>query len=104
MQRFGVMLVSAGTDLGFDPSKAGNLPGDGTLAGLASGVGHWALLASIVGIVVGAVMWAFGHFSHNFQQSYNGRRGLIVSGLAALLIGASQGIIGFFFSQGVKLH
>lgn len=104
MQRFGAMLVSAGTDFGFDPAQSGNLPGDGTLASLASGVGHWALLASIVGIVVGGVMWAFGHFSHNFQQSYNGRRGVIVSGVAALLIGASQGIIGFFFTQGQNLH
>jgi hypothetical protein len=49
-------------------------------------------------------IWAFGHFSHNYQQSYSGRRGVIVSGVAALLIGASSQIIGFFFSQGVNLH
>jgi hypothetical protein len=49
-------------------------------------------------------IWAFGHFSHNYQQSYSGRRGVIVSGVAALLIGASSQIIGFFFTQGVNLH
>ncbi len=49
-------------------------------------------------------MWAFGHFSHNYQQSYNGRKGVIVSGVAALLIGASSELINFFFSAGVKLH
>jgi hypothetical protein len=47
---------------------------------------------------------AFGHFSHNYQQSYNGRKGVIVSGVAALLIGASQELISFFFSAGLKLH
>ena len=99
------MLVAAGsTNLNIDPTQSNDLPGSGTLSSLASGVGHWALLASVVGVIVGGVMWAFGHFSHNFQQSYNGRRGVVVSGVAALLIGASQSIISFFFSQGVNLH
>jgi len=92
------------TNLDLQPGQAGNLPGDKTLVALASGVGHWALLASMVGVIVGGVMWAFGHFSHNYQQSYSGRRGVIVSGVAALLIGASSEIIGFFFTQGVNLR
>jgi type IV secretory pathway VirB2 component (pilin) len=101
-----VRLLAAGssTNINIQPGQAGNLPGDQTLVALASGVGHWALLASIVGVIVGGVMWAFGHFSHNYQQSYSGRRGVIVSGVAALLIGASSQIIGFFFTQGVNLH
>lgn len=98
------LIHAAGPDLGFDPTQSNDLPGGTVLSALASGVGHWALIASVVGVVVGGVMWAFGHFSHNFQQSYNGRRGVIVSGLAALLIGASQDIIGFFFTQGASIH
>jgi type IV secretory pathway VirB2 component (pilin) len=100
------LLSSAGnsTGLSVDPAQGNDLPGDGTLTSLASGLGHWALLAAIVGVIVGGVMWAFGHFSHNYQQSYNGRKGVIVSGVAALLIGASQAIISFFFSQGLNLH
>ena len=105
MHSFSAFIASTTVSgFGWDPTQSGNLPGDGTLSSLASGVGHWALLASIVGVVIGGVMWAFGHFSHNFQQAYNGRKGVIVSALAALLIGGSQGIIGFFFSQGVNLH
>jgi hypothetical protein len=42
---------------GIDPAGSGNLPGEAQLEGLASGVGHWALLASIVGIFAGGVMW-----------------------------------------------
>ena len=99
-------LLAAANSTGYDlnPAEGGNLPGEGTLSNLASGVGHWALLAAILGVVIGGVMWAFGHFSHNYQQSYNGRKGVIVSAVAALLIGASQEIIAFFFSQGVGLH
>lgn len=97
---------AAGGSTGFDiqPAQGGNLPGDAVLTNLASGVGHWALLASIVGVIVGGVMWAFGHFAHNYQQSYSGRRGVIVSGVAALLIGASQTIVGFFFTQGTQVR
>ncbi len=93
-----------GTGIDLQPAQSGNLPGDSVLTSLASGVGHWALLASIVGVIVGGVMWAFGHFSHNYQQSYSGRRGVVVSGIAALLIGAAPAIIGFFFAQGGKVH
>ena len=96
--------ASSGTGIQLDPSQANDLPGATVLESLASGVGHWALLASIVGIFAGGVIWAFGHFSHNYQQSYNGRKGVIVSGVAALLIGAGPGIINFFYGQGQNVH
>jgi type IV secretory pathway VirB2 component (pilin) len=96
--------TSNSTGLDVNPADGSGLPGEGTLTSLASALGHWALLAAIVGVVIGGVMWAFGHFSHNYQQSYNGRKGVIVSGVAALLIGASSELISFFFSAGVKLH
>ena len=56
-----VRLLAAGssTNINIQPGQAGNLPGDQTLVALASGVGHWALLASIVGVIVGGVMWGF---------------------------------------------
>jgi type IV secretory pathway VirB2 component (pilin) len=99
-----LLAASNSTGLDVEPSQTGDLPGEQTLETLASGVGHWALLAAIVGIIVGGVMWAFGHFTHNYQQSYSGRRGVIVSGVAALLIGGASQIISFFFSAGVNLH
>jgi hypothetical protein len=43
---------------------------------------------------------AFGHYSQNYQQAYNGRRGVMVSALAAVLIGGAPHIISFFLSQG----
>ena len=97
------LLAASGSNIQLDPSLSDDLPGETVLENLASGVGHWALLAAIVGVIVGGIMWAFGHFSHNYQQSYSGRRGVIVSGVAALLIGGASQIISFFFSLGVGI-
>jgi MFS family permease len=79
---------------------AGGLPGAAALQRLADGVGGWALIAAMMGIVIGAVLWAFGHYSQNYQQAYNGRRGVMVSALAAVLIGGAPHIISFFLGQG----
>ena len=87
-----------------DPAQgSGALPGADFLRQLASGLGSWALIAAVVGIFVGAVIWAFGSYSQNYQQAYNGRKGVLVSGLAALLIGAGPYLINFFYSQGQAL-
>lgn len=77
-----------------------NLPGSNVLQHLADGLGSWALIAAMVGVLVGAVLWAFGHYSQNYQQAYNGRRGVMVSGVAAILIGAAPEVINFFLHQG----
>jgi type IV secretory pathway VirB2 component (pilin) len=80
------------------------LPGYPVLQSLTDGLGAWALIAAMVGVVVGAVMWAFGHYSQNYQQAYNGRRGVLVSGLAAVLIGGAPQIVNFLVSQGGRIH
>lgn len=85
-----------------DP-KAGSLPGTTTLLHLADGVEFWALLAAGLGVMIGAVMWAFGHYSHNFQQAYAGRRGVVVSALAGLLIGAGPKLVGIFYNMGTGI-
>ena len=88
-----------GPDITLVPDPNG-LPGESLLQHLAAGVGFWALIAAMVGIIAGAIMWAFGHYSQNYQQAYNGRRGVMVSALAAVLIGGAPHIISFFLSQG----
>jgi MFS family permease len=79
---------------------AKDLPGSNVIQHLANGLDSWALIAAMVGVVIGAVIWAFGHYSQNYQQAYNGRKGVIVSGLAAVLMGAAPPVINFLFSQG----
>ncbi len=84
--------------------SVGDLPGGSVLQRLTDGLGGWALVLALVGLVVGAAAWALGVHSQNFQQSLVGRRAVLVSALAALLIGAAPALINFFFhaGQGVK--
>jgi hypothetical protein len=97
------MIVWHLADVTMTPS-VGSLPGGGTLQDLTNGLGAWALIASLAGLVVGAAAWALGVHSQNYQQSLVGRRAVLVSGLAALLIGAAPPVINFFFHTGANLH
>ena len=54
-----VLLSVLWTEIPFKPDGT-QLPGTQTLQSLADGIGWWAVLACVVGIVIGAVMWAFG--------------------------------------------
>ena len=78
-----------------------SLPGSQALQSLTNGLGAWALALALIGLLIGAAAWALGAHSQNYQQSYSGRRAVLVSGLAALIIGAAPGIISFFFNTGV---
>jgi len=80
------------------------LPGGALLANLMDGLQFWALALALVGLVIGAAAWALGVHAQNFQQSMVGRRAVLVSGLAALLIGAAPPIVNFFFNAGHNLH
>ena len=84
-----------------DPSQ---LPGGQVLQQLTDGLGGWALALSLVGLLVGAAAWALGAHSQNYQQSYSGRKAVLVSGFAALLIGAGPAIVNFFFAAGQGVH
>ncbi|MHB1503585.1 MAG: DUF6112 family protein [Acidimicrobiales bacterium] len=80
------------------------LPGQQVLQQLTNGIGWWALVFSLVGLLVGAAAWALGAHSQNYHQSFVGRRAVLVSGLAAFLIGAAPGIVNFFFRTGLGIH
>jgi len=84
-----------------DPS---NLPGGAVLQELTNGLGGWALVLALVGLLIGAAAWALGAHAQNYHQAFNGRRTVVVSGLAALLVGAAPAIINFFFHAGQGVH
>lgn len=83
-----------------DPSL---LPGSNLLHTLTNGLAGWALIAAAVGMVIGAVMWAFGSYSQNYQTAYNGRRGVLVSALAAIIIGAAPTIVNQLVTTGGQI-
>jgi MFS family permease len=76
------------------------LPGSAVIQQITDGIGGWALIAALVGLVIGAVAWAFGQHAQNYQQAYSGRKGVIISGVAALLIGAAPHVVNFFNTLG----
>lgn len=84
--------------------NSSNLPGADVLQTLVNGLGGWALLLALVGLIIGAATWAIGAHSQNYQQSYNGRRAVLVSALAALVIGAAPAVINFLFGSGTHIH
>lgn len=76
------------------------LPGSGELQRLADGLAGWALVGTLIALVIGATMWALGSHSQNMHQSMTGRRAVMAAVLAAILIGAAPEIISFFFAAG----
>src|SRR5438046_1335720 len=79
---------------------ARGVAGMGAVGKLTDGLGAWALGLALAALVVGAALWAVGAHAQNFQQSLVGRRAVLVSGLAALLIGAAPALVNFFFHAG----
>ena len=80
------------------------LPGGAALQRLVNGLAGWALLAALGALVLGAAVWALGAHAHNVHQSTAGRRAVLASGAAALLIGAAPVLINFFFGVGRSVH
>jgi hypothetical protein len=94
------MLIGGVT---LNPSTT-DLPGGSVLQQLANGLGAWALIGSLIALLLGAVMWAIGSHTQNMHQSAAGRRAVATSLVAAVLIGAAPSLINFFFSTGLKVH
>ncbi len=96
------VLAVATPAASFSPT-ASKLPGGAVLQTLVDGLGGWALILALAGLVIGAALWALGSHSQNYQQSFVGRRAVLVSGLAALIVGAAPAIIDFFFHTGLHV-
>ena len=94
-------MLFAGVSL--NPSTS-DLPGSAALQQLANGIAAWALIGALVALLLGAGLWAVGSHTQNMHQSSQGRRAVLTSLAAAILIGAAPTLINFFFSAGLKVH
>jgi hypothetical protein len=90
-------------DVKLNPSPTG-LPGSDVLQGLIDGLGFWALLAALTGVLIGAAIWALASHTNNHHWSAAGRRGTLVAGIAALVIGAAPALVNFFAESGSRVH
>jgi MFS family permease len=85
------------------PGTSDILPGTPQLQQLIDGFSTWALMAALAGMLLGAAIWALGHHSSNYQQAANGRKGVLVSGVAAMIVGAAPALIAFFTNLGTNV-
>jgi hypothetical protein len=76
------------------------LPGSGVLQGLVDGAQGWALALALIGVFVGAAMWALATHSHNPHYAGKGKSAALVSAASALAVGAGPGLVNFFSSLG----
>jgi Mn2+/Fe2+ NRAMP family transporter len=72
------------------------LPGSNVLQQLVNGAEAWALAVALLGAFVGAAVWAIASHTHNHHYAGRGRMAALVSGAAALVIGAGPGVVNFF--------
>jgi uncharacterized protein DUF6112 len=79
------------------------LPGSAALQSIANGIAAWALIGALVALVLGAGLWAIGSHTQNMHQSSQGRRAVLTSLIAAVLIGAAPELINFFFNTGASV-
>ncbi|MQA76678.1 MAG: hypothetical protein GEU88_20655 [Solirubrobacterales bacterium] len=92
-----VMQLLAQVNLNPDPDE---LPGGNVLSALTDVLAGFALVFCLIGLVVGAGMWAMGSNSSNYNQTLVGKRAVVISAVAALLIGGAAAIINFAFDAG----
>jgi hypothetical protein len=90
-------------DVSLNPSTTA-LPGGAALQQIADGIASWALIGSLIALLLGAALWAVGSHTQNMHQSAQGRRAVLASLVAAILIGAAPTLINFFFNAGVAVH
>jgi len=79
------------------------LPGSAALQQIANGIAAWALIGALVSLLLGAALWAVGSHTQNMHQSSQGRRAVLTSLIAAVLIGAAPTLINFFFNTGLSV-
>ncbi|MBW4077949.1 MAG: hypothetical protein HIU84_05450, partial [Acidobacteria bacterium] len=76
-------------DVTLNPSPT-SLPGSAALQQMANGIAAWALIGALVALLLGAGLWAIGSHTQNMHQSASGRRAVMTSLVAAVLIGDGE--------------
>jgi 4-hydroxybenzoate polyprenyltransferase len=89
-------------DVTLHPSTA-DLPGSAALQSIANGIASWALIGTLIALLLGAGLWAVGSHTQNAHQSMAGRRAVVTALVAAILIGAAPALINFFFKTGLSV-
>ena len=76
------------------------LPGSNVLQQLVNGAEAWSLVIALLGAFIGAGLWAVASHTHNHHYAARGRMAALISGAAALIVGAAPGLVNFFAHLG----
>src|SRR5829696_5217463 len=93
------MIVLAQDRVNFTPDFDA-IPGAGPVQQLINGIGAFALLLSLVGIIIGGAMWGVGSLSSNYHQAAVGKRATLYSVVGAIIVGAAAALVNWAFSLG----
>ena len=70
--------------------------------GLCSAIGVFVVLRGLA--FIGAGLWAVASHTHNHHYAARGRMAALISGAAALVVGAAPGLVNFFAHLGTTAH
>ena len=96
-------LASVLLDVSLNPDPS-QLPFTGTLHDLVNGLAAIVLLVALGVVVASAGKWGAGVASCNLGWADQGKTGVIIGAIAALVTGAAAILINFFFGLGTHLH
>jgi uncharacterized membrane protein YbhN (UPF0104 family) len=89
-----------------DPLSGGDsvaIPGLARFKGLVSALVPFALVACVLTVIVGAIIWAMGGFTNNPHRATSGKSTVLWSLVAAIVIGAAGFAVGWAHDQGTTI-
>ncbi|MEU9200380.1 DUF6112 family protein [Streptomyces sp. DT224] len=102
-----MFLADAVIQLAFDPGitpSDGGLPGLSVLRKVMGSLNLFGIIAAVGALAASAGVWAWGNHTGGHQAEANGKKGVMVSAGAALLLGAANGVVAFFSALGTQVH
>jgi len=94
-----MLPVVAPSNITINPNDTG-LPGITQLQNIVGAVMTIGLVLAVLALIVSAVVWGFGSHSSNPHMASQGKIGVLVSCLAAVICGASVTLVNFFWNVG----
>jgi hypothetical protein len=79
------------------------LPGTSEAEKIVGALLTFGFIAAIAGIAIAAITWALGSHSANPHLAGRGKMGVIVSCVAAVLVGGADILVNFFANAGAAL-
>ena len=84
------------------PNTTG-LPGAAEAEKIVGALLTFGVIAAVAGVAVSSIMWALGSHSASPHITTRGKTGVLVSCMAALLIGGADILVNFFVNAGSSL-